>query len=200
MLPHLDTHEGRQEAIRRFVKPISEAFQPQLRTFHFFFEPNGLLLRLEAEDTIVSETIKPYIEKRLTEMAASNQSVRVDPGYTEQQDYGQGWELALRIFELGSRSAILAAENSAGTTRLGSQFNEGKFVHLILNQWGYAISEEAVFHFNSVIERLAVIFSSGNMEVVARRVPQFLGEMQQTFLQQMTDIVKRKMSEASNPP
>lgn len=133
-------------------------------------------------------------------MTASKQSVRVDPGYTEEQDYGQGWELALRIFELGSRSAILAAEGSAGATRLGSQFNEGKFVHLILNQWGYAIKQEVVFHFNSVVERLAVIFSAGNMEVVGRRVPQFLGEMQQIFLQQVADSVKRKMSESSNPP
>ena len=192
-LPNLQSHEGRQETIRNFVKPVIDMFQSNLNTFHFFFEPKGLLLRLRSEERFVNDTLKPYIEERLAALNMPNRSVRVEAGYSEQQDYGQGWEVALKIFEIGSRSAILQTDR----TQLGIQFNEGKFGHLLLNQWGYSIEEEAHFHFRALIERLVVIFSGADFEMVERKLPQVLKETQTTFLQQIVDAVRLNMKEST---
>jgi hypothetical protein len=144
MLPNLGSREGRREAIREFVKPIMDRFQPNLQTFHFFFEPNALLLRLRADDRFVAETMRPYLEETLREMKMSTRSVQVEANYTEERDDGRGWELALKISETGSRSAILSSEAQIGNIMLDTQYNEGKFVPLFLNQFGYSIEEDAV--------------------------------------------------------
>jgi hypothetical protein len=141
------------------------------------------------------EELKPYIERMLSDMNAANPSVDADPGYTERGDYGEGWELSTKIFEVGSRSAILSAEADTGDITLGAQFNEGKFVHLLLNQWGYSVDREAVFHFNGVAERLAVLYSRGNPSLVERKLPQIMEELQNRFLQQIVDTVRGKMAE-----
>jgi hypothetical protein len=195
MIPNLDKHEGRREAIMKFVEPIVERFQANLQTFHFFFEPNGLLLRLRGEDGFLTGTIKPWVEEKLTQMNASSRSVRIEADYSEERDYGQGWELALKIFEIGSRSSILSGVSQTGRVQLGNEFNEAKFAHCLLNQWGYSIDEEAVLHFNTVVERYAVIFSSINFARVQAKLPQIIAEMQMQYLQQIADDIRRRMVE-----
>lgn len=124
-----------RKIIRDFVKPIIDKYDNKLTTFHFFFEPH-LLLRIKADKELIDEDVKLHIARELSKSRAVNTSVRTDDTYTEEPDYGEGWGLAQKVFEYGSRSAILKAESDAGNVRLGVQFNEGKFMHLLLNQWG----------------------------------------------------------------
>ena len=180
--------------IRNFVEPIVDKFQNSLSTFHFFFEPH-LLLRIKAEDALIIQEIKPYIETTLKDLNATNPSASVDASYSEESDYGDGWEIAQEIFESGSRSAILKAESDVGNVKLGLQFNEGKFMHLLLNQWGHSIRQEALIHFKIVGERLAILYSGGNTNLVERTLPQILTQLQVTFFPQVDELVKRKMTQ-----
>ena len=173
-----------------------DKFQTSLETFHFFFEQR-FLLRLKAEEELLTGEIKPHIEQILVGMNAVDPSVRIDPQYTEEPAYGGGWELAQKIFEVGSRSAILRAEDT-GNIRLGLEFNEGKFVHLLLNQWSYSIYEEAAFHFNRVRERLAMLSMLSHQisqDLLERKLPGIIQELGSKFWQQIMDIVETKMTE-----
>lgn len=194
---NLDRMESRREVVRRLVKPAVDKFHESLETFHFFFE-SQFLLRLKADESILRGEIKPHIERMLADMNAVNQSVRIDDQYTEELAYGDGWELAQRIFEIGSRSAILRAEADAGNISLGSEFNEWKFVHLLLNQWGYSIYEEAIFHFRKVGERLArlsMLLHHFNQNALERKMPAIIQELQNRFWEQIADTVEKKMTE-----
>jgi hypothetical protein len=104
------------DIVRRFVKPIVDEFDTRLETFHFFFEQQ-FLLRVKADERLHTESIMPFVEEKLTELNATNRNMRLDRGYTEENDYVEGWALAQRIFETGSRAAILMAEARAGNAR-----------------------------------------------------------------------------------
>jgi len=54
---------------------------------------------------------------------------------------------------------------------VGKEFNEGKFMHLLLNQWGHLTRQETRLHFSIVGERLAVLYSGGNISLVERKLP-----------------------------
>lgn len=103
-----------------------------MSTFHFFFEPY-LLLRIRADKDFIAQHIQPYVVQKISALKVVAPSIRIDDSYTEEPDYEDGWKVAHRIFELGSRSAVLKAESEVGNVRLEPQFNERKFVHLLLN-------------------------------------------------------------------
>jgi hypothetical protein len=188
--PNLD----KRDIILIFVKPIIEEFQNDIHTFHFFFEPY-LLLRIKADENSTMEKIKPYVEEKLSKLNVTNQSVRMEPGYTEEPDYGEGWKIAQEIFELGSRSAILKAESDVGNVRLGSQFNEVKFMHLLLNEWGYSVDKEAHLHLKVVGERLAMVHLRFNIELVNQKLPRILKELEDTFFTKIDEVVSRIITE-----
>lgn len=190
-LPNLDRHS----IIRSLVKPVIDNFQDNLSTFHFFFEPY-ILLRIKAEEDLITQQIQPYIERRLSELNATNPSVHIDPSYSEEPSYGEGWEIAQKMFEFGGRSAILKAESDIGNVQLGPEFNEGKFMHLLLNQWGYSTRQEALLHFKIVGERFAVIYSGTNIDLVRERLPQILSQLESRFFSQIEDSVRRTITES----
>jgi hypothetical protein len=180
--------------IRDFVKPVIDESETSLSTFHFFFEPH-LLLRMKADKNSLVGKIKPYVDRKLADLHVSNPSVRIDDGYTEEPDYRDGWEIAKRMFEFGSKAAILKAESEGGHVKLGSQFNEGKFIHLLLNQWGYSRSQEAHFHLKAVGERLALIHSGSSVELAKTKLPQILRELENDFFPRIDDMVRRIMAQ-----
>ena len=49
---------------------------------------------------------------------------------------------------------MLKAEAEVGDVKLVPQFNEMKFVHLLLNQWGYSRRQEAHFTLQFAGERI----------------------------------------------
>ena len=182
-----------QDIIRRFVKPIVDEFDGRFITFHFFFE-RQFLLRLKAEETLLTESVIPFIDRKLSALNAANRSVRVDAGYTEEHDYADGWQLAQRIFEVGSRLAILKSEASVGNVVAGPQLNEGKFVHLLLNQSGYSTGGEAEFHSERLVERLEMLYSGFNIALVNRKHGQILAELRNNF-QTIAELVNRRITE-----
>lgn len=187
--PNLDP----RSIIRDFVKPVIDKFESRTTTFHFFFEPH-LLLRMKADKNFINQDIKPHIVQKLSKLNVVNPSVRIDDNYTEEPDYGDGWEVAQKIFELGSRSAILKAESDVGNVSLGPQFNEGKFMHLLLNQWGHSVNQEAQVHLNVVGERLAVLYSRHRIDLVERKLSQILTQLQNTFFPRIESLVIREMT------
>jgi hypothetical protein len=186
--------QGR-DIIRRFVKPIVDEFDGRFVTFHFFFE-RQFLLRMKAEERLHTESIMPFIERKLTELNATNRNVRLDRGYTEEHDYADGWVLAQRIFENGSRASILIAEAQAGNATAGPQFNEGKFVHLVLNQCGYTIEREASFHFDRLVERLEMLYSGFNLDTVNRKHHSICEEVWNSFGQPIKQLVGARITES----
>jgi hypothetical protein len=186
---------GPRSIIREFVKPVIDECENSLSTFHFFFEPH-LLLRIKADTNSLVGKIKPCVDRKLTDLHVSNPSVRIDDGYTEEPDYRDGWEIAKRMFEFGSKSAILKAESEKGHPKLGCQFNEGKFIHLLLNQWGYTRNQEAHFHLKAVGERLALVHSGGSVELAKTKLPQILKELENDLFPRIDDMVRRTMAQS----
>lgn len=182
-----------RDIIRNFVKPVVDKFQESISTFHFFFEPH-LLLRIRADKSMVTDEIIPFVNQKLTDLGVSNPSVDVNPNYSEQADYGEGWNVAQKLFEIGSLSAILKAESDSGNVALGPQFNEGKFMHLLLNQWGHSTDQEARIHLNVVGERLAVLYSGGNICFVEEKLPQIISQLQGIHFQQIDSMVQKEIA------
>ena len=182
-----------RDIIRNFVKPVVDKFQESISTFHFFFEPH-LLLRIRADKAMITDEIVPFVNQKLTDLGVNNPSVDVDPNYSEQADYGEGWNVAQKLFEFGSRSAILKAESDSGSIILGPQFNEGKFMHLILNQWGHSIEQEARIHLDRVGERLAMHYSQGNIDLLRRKLPHIVGELLVRYFPQIDEFVRSEIT------
>ena len=180
--------------ITQFVKPVIDRFGRNLSTFHFFFEPY-LLLRIKADKNFIIQSIQPDVIQRLSALNAVGRSVRVDDSYTERPSYGDGWDVAQRIFELGSKSAILKAESDVGNVTLGPQFNEGKFIHLLLNQSGRSRNQEAHFHLKCVGERLAVEYCGSNIGLVRRKLPQIIADLQNNFFPRIDNLVMGIMAQ-----
>lgn len=178
--------------IRDFVKPIIDKYENRLTTFHFFFEPY-LLLRIKSEKDFISQDIKPHIVQKLSDLTAANTSMYIDDNYTEQPDYGDGWEVAQKMFEYGSRSAILRAESEVGNVCLGPQFNEGKFMHLLLNQWGYSIDREAHLHLNVVGERLGILYSRSRIDFLKTKLPEIFQKLQTTIFPKIDELVRKEL-------
>jgi len=183
-----------RDIVLRFVKPIVDEFDTRLTTFHFFFE-RQFLLRVKADENLHTESIIPFVDRKLTELNATNRNVRLDRGYTEEPDYGEGWNLAQRIFENGSRAAMLMAEAEAGGAITGLQFNAGKFVHVLLNECGHNLGQEAQFHFDRFIERLEVIYSYPNFDIVNRKHRGITQEIWNSFGERIQEIVKTRIAE-----
>jgi hypothetical protein len=176
------------------VKPIVDEFESRFTTFHFFFE-RQFLLRVRADENLHTASIIPFVNRKLTELNATDLNVRLDRGYTEEPDYLDGWPLAQKMFETESRTAILMAEAEAGNVRAGPQFNEGKFIHLLLNQRGCTTDREALFHFETAIERLEMLFSENNMELVSRKHRAIYQEVWNSFGERIQEIVKTRIDE-----
>jgi hypothetical protein len=181
--------------IRTFVKPIIDHFENSIVTFHFFFEPH-LLLRIESEEDFVIRQLRPYVEQKLGELKAVIKSVIIDGKYSEAPNYRDGWEVAKKMFEYGSRAAIKIAECEIQAITLGSDFNEGKFMHLLLNQFGHDRRQEAIIHLKVVGERLAIEYSNGNMKKVEERLPEICRQLRTQFFPQIDGLVKTAMTKS----
>ncbi len=88
---------------------------------------------MKADEDLHTESIIPFVNRKLDELNAADRHVRLDRGYTEEQDYSDGWMLAQRMFENWSRAALLMAKAETGIATAGPQFNKEKVVYLILN-------------------------------------------------------------------
>ena len=148
-----------------FVKPLIEKFSNRIITFHHLFEPQ-LLVRVNADEAVIGEMM-PFIQQKLSEVKCRLIKQEMNPKYNERQDYGEGWDLALRVLELGSRAAILKFDRPQA---LGRKFDQIYFSHLFLNAEGLSFLQEWAIHYNEALGRLALDISNGDPEVAARLV------------------------------
>ncbi len=177
---NLDKDE--KEKLILVIMPIIEKLKKKriLKTFHFFFEPFlDLRIQVKKEEQILEakEIILKIIDWKL-----QNEKVFVVfkngnflptnlPNFLEyfgeEEDFGKdGWAITKKFFEIGSRFALCKMDEKKDrklSKRIGEsnegRFEEGKFVHLILNQLGYSTLDEANFHLNRCLERLIRISS-----------------------------------------
>lgn len=146
-----------------FIKPIIDHFAQRnlLKSFHFFYEGNRLELRLELGDGVSRDEVKNALRTYLNNVADLVDAAKSDVGDYEPEvkddQYGiEGWEIAKKIFEYGSRLAIGLVDPKF---RKGELLREGKLIHCMLNSLGYGAREEKKFHITQAIEREIIIMS-----------------------------------------
>lgn len=49
----------------------------------------------------------PFIQQKLRELNCRLIKHEINPSFNERQDFGEGWDVALRVLELKSQAAIL---------------------------------------------------------------------------------------------
>lgn len=155
-----------QECYRRllltFIKPVIKELEKNgsIETFHFFFEPY-LSFRILPTTEEKIDDVETAVKNHLKEISDFIDLKRAQEPFVdylgEANDYGEdGWLITKKFFECCSRMAIGRVNPEFKKKK---QFNEGKFVHCFLNQWGYNILREAFFHQGGSLERTVVWLS-----------------------------------------
>ena len=67
-------------------------------------------------------------------------------------------------------------------------------MHLILNQWGHSIEQEARIHLDRVGERLAMHYSQGNIDLLRRKLPHIVGELLVRYFPQIDEFVRSEIT------
>jgi hypothetical protein len=152
------------------VKPAVEALEAKklIQTFHFLFELNyEILFRVRLSEGASMKDVKAIIDEKLEPIKGLCVKIDPDEAYHGEGDpdptadwsFGtEGWPLAEKFLEYGSRVTLLKREVSTrrkpiNAGRLDSRFNIGTLVHCFLNQAGLGTIEEAEFHIHGFIER-----------------------------------------------
>jgi hypothetical protein len=159
----VDRKSRHHRLILDFVKPVVDNFMvnDSLKSFHFFYEGDRLELRLEMDDEISRDEVRNAMNMHLHKVADLVEITRCDavdyyPEIGDHQFGIDGWEIAKRVFEYGSRLAIAFLDPKS---RKGKLLREGKLIHCMLNSLNYDTSGEKIFHIAQAIEREVVILS-----------------------------------------
>jgi len=132
--PQLDFPQY-QSLLLSVIKPTIHELEEshELVSFHFLFEPEHELFRIRLSTLSSVERVKRLISERMEQV---KDFVMTDgtlfgeyPG--EAGHFGEdGWQLAQRMFEMGTRLAIASADPEF---RKGVGFDAGKIVHCMMN-------------------------------------------------------------------
>ena len=107
-----------------------------LTSFHFLFEPepHGLFrMRLSSEDTIgkAKQVVKSNLQQVRDFVVIKDDDELFGDYRGESEHFGEdGWQLAQKMFEMGTRLAIARVDSQFGKSR---GFNIGKIVHCMMN-------------------------------------------------------------------
>ena len=163
---------GFQRFLLDFVSPTIKEVESGgiIKTFHFFFEGNPtFLLRIEPNSPNELEKVRHVAQKYLStirNLLVAHPEEEMFTNYPgEAADYGEdGWMIAKKIFEMGSRTSIA---NVDSTFRKGRKFEEGKMLHCFLNSVGYStfglsihnklVTKEAMFHLDEFVGRMLIL-------------------------------------------
>jgi len=160
-----DSASRNSRLILGFIKPVTDYFKVRdlLKSFHFFYEGDRLELRLELGDGVSRDEVKSIFRKYLAKVidlvdAAKSDIVNYQPEVRDDQFGVDGWEIAKKVFEYGSKLAIAVRDVEF---RKGKLLHEGKLIHCMLDSVGYDWRRERDFHIMEAIEREIVIMSHG---------------------------------------
>lgn len=171
---------GFQRLLLEFVSPTIKELESQdiIKTFHFLFEPDPhFFLRIEPNSPNESERVKQVIKEYLSGIRdllvahPEEQEFTSYPG--EAGDYGEdGWLVARKVFEMGSRMAIGQLDSAF---RKGRKFEEGKILHCFLNSIGCGVfglsrndkfvTREAIFHLRQFMGRMLIIRDKKSLDL-----------------------------------
>ena len=157
----LDRESRHKRLILGIVKPLVDYFVSRrvLNSFHFFYEGNRLEIRLELSEDVhrndVNNLFRKYVDN-VADLIDADQSGIADY-QPEVKEYGtDGWEIAKKMFEYGSRLAVGLVDSKF---RKGELLRESKLIHCMLVSLGYDAREEKKFHIMCAIEREIIIMS-----------------------------------------
>ena len=157
-----------RDIVLGITKPIASRLRGEdwVRSFHYFFEDDPhLLFRVEVGDDERVDVAKDLVKKVLDEDARQIiDEFDVDRPYAgEAESYGEnGWNIAKRVFELGSRMAISLFDEKFDR---GKSFQQTKLIHCFLNPQGV---QEADFHLDTFIGRVLIESGKTKLDQVAR--------------------------------
>jgi hypothetical protein len=150
-----------RKLILGLVKPLVDHFVSRrvLNSFHFFYEGNRLEIRLELSEDIhrnhVNNLFRKYVDN-VADLIDTAQSGIADY-QPEVKEYGiDGWEIAKKMFEYGSRLSIALVDPRF---QRGHLLREDKLIHCILNSCNYDTPSELMFHIYRAIERQVMTIS-----------------------------------------
>jgi hypothetical protein len=190
--------EQKERLLLDFVKPTVETIESKglLKTFHFFFEPNGFHFRVRANKREEVEEINEIVTHRLEKMNDLTFSMSEYTG--EQGSYGtKGWNYAQKFFEYGCRISLLkkgtlrklrgdpeASEEILKICKIPTeqrdQFFEIKFIHCFLNQMTFDILHEADFHLRGLFK--------DRIEVMRINMPELLRKTKSQWIGMLTEL------------
>jgi len=163
-----DTYAQRDKVLVDTIEPIVERLEKAglIENFHFLFEPNlEILFRVRLREDALLDSVKSIVADGLNSIANLCAKMDYEEGYAGEGDpkadwsFGtEGWELAQKFMDIGSRITLLTRNVAMGrkdisSGRLDSLFTPEKLVHLLLNQCGQGVLEESKFHSLAAIER-----------------------------------------------
>jgi len=120
--------------IKRTVEELDGS--SDLTSFHFLFEPepHGLFrMRLSSEDTIgkAKQVVKSNLQQVRDFVIIKGDDELFGDYRGESEHFGEdGWQLAQKMFEMGTRLAIARVDSQFGKSR---GFDIGKIVHCMMN-------------------------------------------------------------------
>jgi len=140
----------------KFVSPLIDVVDDLIETFFICWHsnPDGsvhLHLRFKPEPDL-----REKCHEKISDFFASSgigdfAKIEDEEYIGESKEYGMdGWKIAQKLFEYSSRAALHVASGKRDA-EVGpkSEFREEKFVHMILNSFGYGYFKEAAFHQNA---------------------------------------------------
>ncbi|MDO9333156.1 MAG: hypothetical protein Q7T57_01350 [Dehalococcoidales bacterium] len=141
-----------------YVRPVVNLLQEALDSFHFFYEPGPcFLLRIRLATGKNEQDVWRVLENETNKVKELLSADPTKGQYVgEEKQFGlDGWPVVMRLFEAGSRLALVLTDNAASK---GPEFHVGKLVHCFLNQLGYNTIDEANLHHQLTVERLLMAF------------------------------------------
>lgn len=153
---HVGDAEAIQELKSRFVSPLIDVVDYLIETFFICWHsnPDGsahLHLRFKPK-----ADLREKCHEKIPDFFASSgigdfAKIEDEEYIGESKEYGKdGWKIAQKLFECSSRAALhVASGKRDAEVEPKNLFDESKFVHMILNSFGYGYLKEAAFHKNA---------------------------------------------------
>nr|MBA4404918.1 hypothetical protein [Nanoarchaeum sp.] len=134
---------------------------PNIKNWHFFFEPFGFILRFEVKDLEKGiKTIKNICkELKLTKF-------KILTSYSEEKTYKEAWQHVKRYFTIISNISV--ALHNKDKFKVGKDFNLNKLIHCFLNQNLENYENEMNFHLNSWFRFMMASHLKGTQDLLKR--------------------------------
>ena len=158
-----------QRFLLEFIKPVVDELSLTrcLETFHFFFEENKILFRVETLRKSQKQLVKQIVLKYALNVRDLIEFKAFRDYSGEIDKYGvDGWKLVKRLYEL---AGLVAIALHAPSFKKGNMFLLSKFIHCFLNTLGYTPTTEMLFYLFSFITLILKWLNKKTLDLEAER-------------------------------